>query len=186
MAVLYLKPPARADNDKGLIEYGESVGQVRLGMEDKQVEQALGKPTGTRAVADTEVESWQSHHADGQTALTVVLFNQDKKHRHWEATEVIVTSPYFRTKGGAASGSGTAAIWQEFPVLRYVDAGAGADGSHQELYDSREIGVGFLIERDTPPAGADWGRCRGIVVHHTGQDARFISLQSLVKPAAGR
>ena len=185
LAALLFAQVALAQGDSRSIEYGAGIGKIRLGMEDVQVEQLLGKPTTSSAAMGLEIESWASSRSSRRPEQTFVVFRHDKKGHKWQAAEIIVTSPFFKTKAGVSTQSSLDAIWREFPDLHHTGSGDGADGSRLDLYDSEGTGIAFLIEptgapKTGAPAGS-WGKCRAILVHDVRNEATFVPIGTPAK-----
>ena len=102
---------------------------------------------------------------------TVYTHAPDPGRKHWAIAEVVITSPFFHIPAGVTIQSEPAAIWREFPDLRYAGTSKTKDGVLVELYNSVVNGIGFVIERNPQAApGTPWGKCRAIVVFSRGKE----------------
>ena len=137
----------------------------------------MGEPSFKDAIGNL---AWDDYYSRAQSAgfaeeINVMLRHEDQEHPgQWFVLQVTITSPAFHTDSGLSVQSNPTAIWHEFPDLRKETIEDGGDGIRLELYDSPSKGIGFLFERNEHPKRDDpWGKCRGIVVHHVGEAARF-------------
>ena len=185
-AALCLLSRLDAGESKDTILNGDRIGQVRLGMDEEDLEKLLGKPTSGDAAMGRAVNTWTAKSSDGRTEETQVAVHRDEEGHHWKVTQVAVTSPFFHTRQGNSTHSDLDAIWREFPGLRFSEGNIGGHGSDLELYDEITLGIAFLIERNNPATkGEPWGKCRAIIVHPGGHEVSTISDGAPDEEAAG-
>lgn len=166
----------RGAEDQDLIDGGAGVGKVRLGARESLVIDLLGQPPYKDAMMGEAWDDWHDRPIDGGPVeeMNLLLHHDENAPAEWCVWQITVTFPIFHTREGISTTSDVAAIWRVYPGLVHIETEEGGDGTQLELYDLRERGIGFLIERNPhPKEGESWGKCRAVVVHRNGVRARF-------------
>ncbi len=165
-----------AENDD-VITPGQKIGQVAIGAEIASVVNILGPATVTTGGAKGGSNTWISKAEDNrQPEETSIVSGPGRSATH-VVRQISVTSAFFHTREGNSTKSDLAALWKEFPNLRYRRYGDQGDTSHVQLYDSLDQGIAVMVQLTPhPAAGQSWGRCCAIIVHQPGKKPDFVNL----------
>ena len=165
--------PLAIAQEKGnpLIIPGQSVGEIRLGMENQEIERQLGKPAaGDTALGRTWMAWFGKKEGGGRGVELDIRSRRSVEHENDPAAIAIrVEAPFFRTKEGVGTGSSLADVWKIFPNLRYDDNDP--YDKAVEIYVDDGHGIAIEVRRTqtnpgvmiSPPSGA-WGICQAILI----------------------
>lgn len=177
-----------------LIVPGQSIGEIRLGMELREVGKKLGSPAVGDAAAGTAWEGWFAPKDGGGRGYEMDVRAHATETGPDKSVEAIrVESPFFHTREGVSTQSSLVEIWQSFPGLRY--SGGSKRDKAVEIYEDDAHGFAIEVRRtftstgSVPPPGAAWGVCQAVMVfRNVTEDKSLPSIQSMrdLSPANGQ
>lgn len=154
---------------------GYGIGQVRIGMKQSAVEKILGEPTNGEGGMGTNWYCWMSRGkvGKGKTRHGVFIrFPYDKDQFNC-ASQIRVTSPWFKTQSRISTGSTFALIRKKFPRVQLIPfyKNRNPEGLRSvSVYDDVARGIAFEIANVTRK-GVRLQTCVAIVVHPRGRSA---------------
>jgi hypothetical protein len=161
---------------------GQKIGDIRLGMTVNQVHSILGKPTGRDAATGKWWDFWDTKTAARADELEIRYDISNDEANHHRVTEVLVTSPAFKTTAGISTASSLKAIWSAFPNLKYVDVLSEESVPLIEIYDDKGKGISFeVIHKGKGHASSR--TCYAIIVHKAGEEVQAMGTSQY--PASG-
>ncbi|MDN3601435.1 hypothetical protein QWY89_22475 [Mucilaginibacter myungsuensis] len=124
-----------------LITPGGGIGKVTVGENAETVLKALGKPDAGDAAMGSQLMTWYDNHVKSGHRFTVFSHRENGGPRDpISAVKAIrITSPEFRTTGGAHTGVPIADVKKEFSLQRTQSSGV-------TIYTDSASGIAFEID----------------------------------------
>ncbi len=144
-----------------LITPGESIGHIKLGEPADSVVAVLGKPDSSDAAMGSALMTWFAKH-DPQGYRTTIFAHRNMGSADEEASRtkrVLVTSPFFKTKEGLATGASLDKLSETYDLKRVNSLKA----MQKDIlvFDDVKNGITFDIDSSSR-------KCVAITVHVPG------------------
>ncbi|MEO7715995.1 MAG: hypothetical protein ABIY70_07325 [Capsulimonas sp.] len=162
LGVLSTGACAAAPHGSHWIVPGRSIGQTALGSEGAKTLARLPRPTIAESGMSHLRIVWVSREARGvrNTLFIQVVSNGVLNRRPSNGltiNAIRITSPWYRTHGGLATGATLAQIRRQYPQIRPTD-------SQRMIFDSRGQGIAFEFAH----SAVSGSRCIAIMIHPRG------------------